>query len=214
MMSRENSLRALSALILCFAAVAYPSVASASPDSAGIQHLTYNLLAAGCGGRYVVQRGDSVSAIARRCGVSTWDLIRANNLNYWATIYPGQTLVMPDATTAPSANPISPAPRSNAAPAIICTNPYVVRAGDSLYGIALRCGVGLDNLLQWNGLTTYSIIRPGMWLFLQRTSSTTPQEAAQEPATPISTQRVAPQPTAPLAFRPTPTPSIEPRPTP
>jgi LysM repeat protein len=33
-----------------------------------------------------------------------------------------------------------------------CSNPYIVRAGDTLASIAQRCGVTVTNLMRWNGL--------------------------------------------------------------
>lgn len=44
---------------------------------------------------YVVQRGDWLSRIAQRFGVSLWSLIQANNLYNPNVIYPGQVLVIP-----------------------------------------------------------------------------------------------------------------------
>jgi LysM repeat protein len=38
---------------------------------------------------------------------------------------------------------------------------YTVRPGDTLSGIAYRHGVGLGELLEWNGLSRSSVIRPG-----------------------------------------------------
>ena len=39
---------------------------------------------------------------------------------------------------------------------------YVVRAGDSLFAIAIKFGVDLDDLLRWNKLTGRTIIQPGL----------------------------------------------------
>ncbi len=44
---------------------------------------------------YVVQRGDYLSAIARRFGLTTADLVAANGLNNPSLIYAGQVLVIP-----------------------------------------------------------------------------------------------------------------------
>ncbi len=48
----------------------------------------------GCGGRYVVQWGDSLSGLASRCGTST-NAIRAANpgLGWW--LYAGQVIYLP-----------------------------------------------------------------------------------------------------------------------
>jgi LysM repeat protein len=38
---------------------------------------------------------------------------------------------------------------------------HIVKQGETLYGIALDAGVSLSSLLQANGLSSRSIIRPG-----------------------------------------------------
>jgi membrane-bound lytic murein transglycosylase D len=48
------------------------------------------------GGTYVVQRGDTLGAIARARGVSLSNLLAANGLSRRSTIYPGQQLAIPD----------------------------------------------------------------------------------------------------------------------
>ena len=50
--------------------------------------------ASACGASQTVQRGDSLSAIAARCGVSTQALRSANGLNS-DVIWNGQSLIIP-----------------------------------------------------------------------------------------------------------------------
>jgi len=52
--------------------------------------------AVGAGGVYVVRRGDTLGAIARRRGVSLASLLAANALTGRSTIYPGQRLTIPN----------------------------------------------------------------------------------------------------------------------
>lgn len=52
------------------------------------------------GGSYVVKRGDTLSAIALRFGISTWALARANNISNPSLIYVGQVLRVPGSSTA------------------------------------------------------------------------------------------------------------------
>jgi LysM repeat protein len=49
----------------------------------------------GPGGTYVVQAGDTITAIAARFGVTTWSIIILNNLPNPNLIYVGQVLLMP-----------------------------------------------------------------------------------------------------------------------
>ena len=51
--------------------------------------------AGGAGGVYVVRRGDTLGAIARRQGVALSRLMQANQLSSRSTIYPGQQLTIP-----------------------------------------------------------------------------------------------------------------------
>ena len=44
---------------------------------------------------------------------------------------------------------------------------YVVRAGDTLYGIARRFGTAVDTLLSLNKLSPRAVIQPGLRLRLQ-----------------------------------------------
>lgn len=53
------------------------------------------------GGSYVVKRGDTLSAIALRFGISAWALARANNISNPSLIYVGQVLRVPGSGTAP-----------------------------------------------------------------------------------------------------------------
>ncbi len=79
----------------------------------------------------VVQRGDSLSAIAAEYGVTLSALIEANNITDPDTVHVGQELLVPGAT-----RPITP------------TGPVVVtvRSGDSLSKIAAEHGVSLCTL--------------------------------------------------------------------
>ena len=44
---------------------------------------------------YTVQRGDTLYSIARRHGVSVWDIVSANGITNPNLIYPGQQLRIP-----------------------------------------------------------------------------------------------------------------------
>ena len=62
------------------------------------------------GQTYTVRRGDILSAIARRHGVSTWALAQANGIRNPSMIYAGQVLRIPGgASSAPAAPPATPA---------------------------------------------------------------------------------------------------------
>jgi LysM repeat protein/L,D-peptidoglycan transpeptidase YkuD (ErfK/YbiS/YcfS/YnhG family) len=85
--------------------------------------------------------------------------------------------------TSPSAPTTPAAPAAPASPS--GTTGYVVRAGDSLYGIAAKTGTPLNTLLSLNGLRLTSMIFPGQTLRVAGTSSA-PSTPAPAPAAPSS----------------------------
>ena len=86
----------------------------------------------------VVQRGDSLSAIAAEYGVTLSALIDANNITDPDTVHVGQELLVPGAT-----RPITPV-----GPVVV-----TVRSGDSLSAIAAEHGVSVSALMIQNGIT-------------------------------------------------------------
>jgi LysM repeat protein len=106
------------------------------------------------GSYYVVQRGDTLSGIAWRHGVTTWALVTANGLASPNMIYAGQRLTIPG--TAVSTSP----------PAAQAPDTYVVRPGDNLSRIAQRFGTSTYTLARLNGIANPSLIYVGQELRL------------------------------------------------
>ena len=104
---------------------------------------------------YTVSRGDTVSAIAGKFGLSTAEVLKLNNLQPHTIIYPGQKLKLSGSAAAPAAPSAAPAP---AAPAGAT---YTVKPGDTLGAIAARHNVALADVFAWNNLSMRSIIHPG-----------------------------------------------------
>ncbi len=109
---------------------------------------------------YTVKKGESVPTIARRLRVSRTDLLEANYLTGKSRVVPGQRLVVP---RAPSAALLAGRGTTSNAPAVAdaadarenepaARTVYRVRKGDTLYAIARRHGVSIENLRTWNGL--------------------------------------------------------------
>lgn len=118
------------------------------------------------GSAYVVRRGDTVSDIALRHGVTTWALMEANGLSSSHLIYVGQQLVIPGAqgrATAPDA---------------ISGSTYVVRRGDTLSRIARRSGTTVDALAGLNGMANPSAITAGQVLRLPQVNQSLPTAPA------------------------------------
>jgi membrane-bound lytic murein transglycosylase D len=100
-------------------------------------------------GSYTVRRGDTLSGIASRHGVSLNALLRANGLSQHSTLHPGQKLAVPGGSSGSSSSG---------------GTTYVVRRGDNPYEIARRHNVALNDLLAANGLSRRSVLHPGQKL--------------------------------------------------
>ena len=98
---------------------------------------------------YTVSKGDTLSGIARKQGVSLSALMAANGLNKSSTIYIGQTLLIPDAT-ASAAGTSETVSRDSG-------KEVVVAKGDTLSSIAARTGSSVKALKALNGLTSDTI---------------------------------------------------------
>ncbi|MBF0279868.1 MAG: LysM peptidoglycan-binding domain-containing protein [SAR324 cluster bacterium] len=100
----------------------------------------------------IVKRGDSLTTIARQNRVSLHQLLAANDLNFNSIIFPGQELKLPGGKefSAPQKRVLR----------------VTVRRGDTLYEIARRAGIHIDELTSINGLSKSSVIYPGQRLIL------------------------------------------------
>ena len=107
---------------------------------------------------HVVRRGDTLWKIARRYGVGVKQLARWNRINPKRPLRPGQRLRI-KTQLAEAGNPFK-------------TVTYTVRKGDSLYKIARRFGVRMQDLHQWNRQRLKGTLRPGqrIKLYLNRSS--------------------------------------------
>ncbi len=117
----------------------------------------------GSGQMYVVAQGDTLSAIAKRFGVSLADLQKLNGITDPDTITVGQRLRIPAVTPV---TPSSSATSTSATPASGQAKTYVVQQGDTLFKIALRFGVTVAALQSVNNITDPNKVYPGQVLKL------------------------------------------------
>ncbi len=95
-----------------------------------------------------VRSGETLSVIARRYRVSVTDLQRWNNISDPRTLRAGRNIVVF----------YSPGPRT---PASGGSFKYTVQRGDSLWSIARKHKVKLQDLMSWNDLSSNSVLQPG-----------------------------------------------------
>ena len=98
-----------------------------------------------------IRPGESLSVIARRYRVSVGDLQRWNNISNPHSIRAGQNLAIFQqqvASAASSANQTR----------------YTVQRGDTLWGIAKRYRIKMNDLMRWNNLNESSVLQPGQRL--------------------------------------------------
>ena len=100
---------------------------------------------------HTVRAGETLSGIAARYGTTVAALAAANRLPDPDRIHAGSRLRVPGTGSS----------GRSAASSRPSTHVHVVRAGDTLSGIAARYGVPLAGVLKANRLSTTSVIHPG-----------------------------------------------------
>ena len=137
---------------------------AASTASAGPAAAAAPAPAAGAGGRYTVVRGDTISAIAARFGVTTQAVLAANGLGWSSIIYPGQIIAIPAGGHAAASAAPAPPPAPSAAPS--AGTSYTIVAGDTLSALATRFGTTTAAIMAANGMGSSTIIYSGRTLVI------------------------------------------------
>ena len=168
---------------------------------------------------YQLKKGEFPFCIARRYNLNPYEIMRLNRLRFGQVYYPGQVILLPQ-----TGNPFPWNRTLRAHP-----DTYVVRRGDTIYGVACYYGnVDPMAIAAANGLNQPYKLRPGTLLQIpasvaivnalpiaptatlrvQATLSPTSQPVLPTltaSPTPLPTATVTLQPTATKAFSPTPT---------
>ena len=115
------------------------------------------------GRTYVVKRGDTLSSIARRHGVSTKALAAANGIKKPSLLHVGKRLRIPGGADDVVVADAAPAPE-RVRPAAAATSAHVVQRGETLSSIARRYGVSASALASANGVSDPRSLRAGQRL--------------------------------------------------
>jgi beta-lactamase class A len=136
---------------------------------------------------YLIQPGDTLSAISSTTGVPADQLATLNGIKDPNVIVAGQTLALSG----------SAAPASAAAAAAAAAGQYTVKAGDTLWDIARANGASVDDLVQLNGLGNADSLSVGQALRLPTTAGAIQRTAAAATPKPkpSSTPTPSPSPT-------------------
>lgn len=100
---------------------------------------------------YTVRRGDNLWNLSRKYGTTVQSIVQLNNIKNPNLIYSGQKLRIPVNMNLGSAG------GSNSSQGIT----YVIKRGDTLWGISRRYGVSVSYLANKNGIRNPRLIYPG-----------------------------------------------------
>jgi LysM repeat protein len=125
-------------------------------------------------GSYVVQPGDTLSAIAERAGTSVAQLAAANGLDPNGILLAGSALQVSGSGASSSAGAVSTTSAG--------AGSYLVQPGDTLTAIAERAGTSVAQLAVSNGLDPNGILLAGSVLHLSGSGTAVPVSMTSTPS--------------------------------
>jgi LysM repeat protein/uncharacterized protein YkwD len=155
---------------------------------------------------HTVEAYQALSTIADAYGTSVDTILTLNGLQADWPLQIGQKLIIHPSNVTPSPTPRPLKPVEQLTQASDGKYYHIVKEGETLSWIAQLYEIGLQDLVDWNGLTQASIIQPGRKLVLQvtppATHTPTPGPPTETPTAtaPLPTQTLTP--TALLAASP------------
>ncbi|RKG47775.1 LysM peptidoglycan-binding domain-containing protein [Acinetobacter cumulans] len=118
---------------------------------------------------YTVQAGDTLAVIAMKNGVNWRDVAKWNQMDADAKLYVGTSIYLYDAKPI-----VAEEPKAKVQP-----EHYVVKANDTLTGVASQFGLSVKQLADFNGLNTTSGLFVGQKLALKETPASKAKLAAE-----------------------------------
>ena len=113
---------------------------------------------------YVVQKGDNLNTIAKKYGVTTAQIREWNNMEDTNVLLGSKLKLIKAENDAIETK--SEKTEHQIATAVKEQQQYLVKKGDSLFSIAKKSGVTVENIKEWNGIGNETI-KPGMRLKIQ-----------------------------------------------
>jgi len=135
-------------------------------------------------GTYIVQQGDTLSAIAARYGVTVEELAEASSIAVSSILRVGQKLTIPGKSTPSPAPAPALEPEPDPIPEV-----YVVQPGDTLASIAERFDTSVVSLARANHLSSPSLVFPGRRLIIPKPHIARPYGGGKRVEVSISRQR-------------------------
>ena len=140
--------------------------------------------------RHTVQAGENLYRIAQQYGTTVFAIAEANNITNPNIIVVGQELIIPEATTEPSATE-EPTDEATAIPTETPTEPefitYQVQQGDNLFRIAAQYNTTVRAISELNGITNPNLIVTGTTLRIPVVEGEAPVATEEVGETPIPT---------------------------
>lgn len=131
---------------------------------------------------HIVQPGETLWAIASTHGISVGVIARANGLRDVDRLQPGQRLVIPAVGSRPDA-PAAPEPRYTT---------HKIKAGDTLWVLARRFGMSVEELAALNGITPEATLQLGQVLRVKAAPAPPPSAKRAVPSRQYIRVRVRP----------------------
>ena len=134
---------------------------------------------------YTVKKGDTLYSISKKYQLTVPELRTANNLSENDVIKIGQKLIIPSADISNAAALSSTKEVPSNSTTKQNTKTYVVKAGDTLYGIARNSEIKLHELLAMNNMDASTTLKVGQKILVPDNTKELPKKN-EETKTPVT----------------------------